>query len=92
MFQNRQHYGPGGGVKRIWQTLKKPKEILKKPKETLTQLNRWDKGHLPDGSVPINKKPRGITRIIWPHRKSLKTGYGLGYGLTGYDLLAPETR
>ena len=72
MFQNRQHYGPGGAAKIFnW---------LKKPKDTLTKLNRWDKGHLPDGSVPIDKKPRGITRLVWPHRKSLKTGYGLGYG------------
>jgi hypothetical protein len=91
MFQNRQHFKVGGGSK-ILDWLKKPKEILKKPKETLTQLNRWDKGHLPDGSIPINKKPRGITRMVWPHRKSLKTTYGLGYGLAGYDLLAPEKK
>ena len=84
MFQNRQHYGPGGAAKVLnW---------LKKPAETLKKLNRWDKGHLPDGSVPLTKKPRGITRLVWPHRKSLKTGYGLGYGLSGYNLLAPEKK
>jgi hypothetical protein len=85
MFQNRQHYGPGGAAKKIWETLKKPKDFI-------TRLNRWDKGHLPDGSVPLTKKPRGITRMVWPHRKSLKTGYGLGYGLSGYNLLAPEKK
>tara|TARA_R110000751_G_scaffold188352_2_gene294390 strand:- start:1249 stop:3570 length:2322 start_codon:yes stop_codon:yes gene_type:complete len=91
MFQNRQQYKIGGGA-RILNWLKKPKEILKKPKEALTQFNRWDKGHLPDGSVPLTKKPRGITRMVWPHRKSLKTVAGAGYGLAGYNLLAPEKK
>jgi len=85
MFQNRPHYAPGGAAKKIW-------EILRKPKDFITRLNRWDKGHLPDGSVPLTKKPRGVTRLVWPHRTSLKTGYGLGYGLTGYNLLAPEKK
>ena len=84
MFQNRQHYGPGGAAKILnW---------LKKPRDTLTKLNRWDKGHLPDGSIPIKKKPRSITRMVWPHRKSLKTAAGTGYALSGYNLLAPEKK
>jgi hypothetical protein len=84
MFQNRPHYGPGGAAKVFnW---------LKKPKDFISRLNKWDKGWNPDGSIPIKKKPRGVTRLVWPHRKSLKTGYGLGYGLSGYNLLAPEKK
>ena len=85
MFQNRQHYGPGGAAKKIWETLRKPKDFI-------SRLNKWDKGWNPDGSIPIKKKPRGVTRLIWPHRKSLKTAAGTGYALSGYNLLAPEKK
>ena len=90
MFQQaqRQHYGAGSSVKKTYDFL------TKKPIAQLKKFNEWDKGlsPLPDGSIPIIKKPRRFPmNAIIPNRKSLKGVYLGGVGFSGYDLLAPET-
>ena len=89
MFQQaqRQHYGAGSAVKKTYDFL------TKKPISQLKKLNQWDKGlsPLPDGSIPIKKKPRTFPmNAIIPNRKSLKATYAGTIGVSGYDLLAPD--
>ena len=80
MFQQaqRQHYGAGSAVKKTYDFL------TKKPIAQLKKFNEWDKGlsPLPDGSIPITKKPRRFPmNAIIPNRKSLKGAYVGGAGL-----------
>ena len=89
MFQQaqRQHYGAGSAVKKTYDFL------TKKPIAQLKKFNEWDKGlsPLPDGSIPIKKKPRTFPmNAIIPNRKSLKATYAGTIGVSGYDLLAPD--
>ena len=89
MFQQaqRQHYNPGGFVKKLIDI------GVTKPIKQLKRLNQYDKNMSPlaDGSVPVNKKPRQFPmNLIIPNRKSLKATYAGTIGVSGYDLLAPE--
>ena len=104
MFQNRQHYSPGGAARKIWETIKKPADWLKPTTKPITELgdslgdrlkklNQWDKNLSPlaDGSIPIRKKPTAFPKnILFPNRKSMKGVYLGGAGLSGYNLLAPD--
>ena len=94
MFQQaqRQHFKGGSFVSKIGNFantfIKKP---IKKIGETATKINRFDKNQLPDGSIPIKKKPRTFPmNAIIPNRKSLKATYAGTIGVSGYDLLAPD--
>ena len=89
MFQQaqRQHYNPGGFVKKLIDI------GVKKPITQLKRLNQYDKNMSPlaDGSISVNKKPRQFPmNLVIPNRKSLKATYAGTIGVSGYDLLAPE--
>ena len=94
MFQQaqRQHFKSGSTVKKIFDAGKnvagKGFDTLK---DTVVNINRFDKGILKDGSIPLKKKPKKFpVNLIIPNRKSMKGAYIGAAGMTGYDLLRPE--
>jgi len=89
--QQRQHFKTGS-VAKIGNILNTyVKQPIKKIGDTATKINRWDKGHNLDGSVPIKKKTKQFPmNLVFPNRKSVKTGYAGTLGYQGYNLLAPE--
>ena len=94
MFQQaqRQHFKSGSTVKKIFDAGKnvagKGFDTLK---DTVVNINRFDKGILKDGSIPLKKKPKKFPmNLIIPNRKSMKGAYIGAAGMTGYDLLRPE--